>query len=227
MFWKLPAAALLLVATAGPVSAQVRMWYVPASPYGAGYGPYSGPYSGTGAYGQGTGTPLADVIRADGEFTLNRASSALTYEEARSRYIDNILKWQNAYFTYRRQGQGVRASRAQEQRAVRDRWLASGVTTGPARLTSTQLDPTTSRLYWPKLLQEPAFAAGREKLEQLFELRSTSRDSAGVSAEIRETARAMQAQLKLAIRDAVPSDYLEARRFLDSVAAESQFAFGT
>lgn len=217
-------AFLLLTTTAPELSAQVRTWYRPVPRYGMGFG--GNPYGG-GAFGQGTGTPYADVIRSAGEYNLNTAEAAISYEEARSRYIDNKLKWQQTYFQIKQLGKENREAYYAEQKSARDRWLASGVTTGPARLTSTQLDPSTAKLYWPSALQGPEYAAGREKLDQLFELRASTRSVAGLSGQIRDVARAMQAQLKLSIRDLVPSEYLEARKFLESIVAEAQFAAGT
>jgi len=220
------AGALVLAVGVAESQAQARTWYRPVPRYGMGYG-------GWGGYGYGT-TPAgdaargyADVIRSQGEYNLNTSAAAINYQEARSKYIDNKLKWQQTYFEIKRLGKENRDAYWAEQREARDKYLASNPQSGPPRMSPSQLDPSTGKLYWPTALQGPEFAASRDKLDELMVLRAHTSSTTSNAMEIRDVARNMQALLKTQIRDMLPNQYLEARKFLESLAFEGQYALGT
>ena len=98
----------------------------------------------------------------------------------------------------------------------------------PDRLSSKQLDPLVGKIRWPEVLRLETYAAGREQLDGLFAQRAAAGGNADVSGHvaIRNTARQMQADLKKNISEYPPSAYLEARRFLESLANEARFTSG-
>ena len=44
---------------------------------------------------------LAQVIRAEGQYNALTAQGMVSFEEARSKYIDNVNRWTQAYFQMR------------------------------------------------------------------------------------------------------------------------------
>ena len=77
-------------------------------------------------------------------------------------------------------------------------------------LESTVLDKT--RELCETIIQQPEFENLRSRIDQFL---------------INDAARAMQDKLKAHIRDLLPNDYLEARKFLESLGWEGQFSAQT
>lgn len=170
---------------------------------------------------------MADVIRSAGAANLMDSVAAQNYEVARSQYLDNVLKSTETFFenrkmakSYRDAERGPPLSREALYRMAKD--------SAPKRLSAGEFDPVTGDLSFPIVLQDPAFAESREKLQQLFKTRNESGGSLGLKAymEIDAVAKQMQADLRARIRDFPPTDYVRAQDFLKSLAYEAQFAAG-
>lgn len=208
-------AVMMVAVCAGQAEAQIRPGWYRGYP-GYGYG---------GGYGYGTG--YGDVIRSAGAYNLATSEALINEQEATSQYIDNSVKWVQAYHQIKRIGKEARNQEYAEQRATRDKWLAAKPSGAPPRLLSSQLDPSTGKIYWPAALETEPFANQRKQLEELYVLRAHTGVTAELAENIRDTARAMQENLKADIRTLPPNMYLDARKFLDSLGWEGQFAPGT
>jgi len=160
---------------------------------------------------------MAAVINAN-------SNAALKYEETRSKYIDNRLKWQKAYYEMTSNYQTHVEERNTRQVAVRDQWLENRTSGAPARLSPSQFKPSTGNITWPEALQGDDFAADRKRIEELFELRAHSSGGTHVSHEIRLKADDMLTSLKQHVTEIAPNEYVSARKFLDSLSYEVQFA---
>lgn len=189
---------------------------------------YRGPgYADGNAYNYGySSTPIegaqrgyAEVIRASGEAAVAHADSLLTYEEARSRYLDNKLKWTEIYWARKRLTEEERQKDYDKERARRDAWRYNR-TRSVARLNPNQLDPTTGKVYWPTALQAPAFYGYTKKLDELFLVRAQTASVPGLNQDINRTTQAMKDELKDHIHDMTPNEYLEARKFVDALNYE-------
>src|SRR6478672_2396235 len=69
-----------------------------------------GVFGYTGGFGGGTleGNYLqgmSQVIRSEGEYNYNTAQAGISFEEARSKYLDNQKKWSQNLFQMREQNQ--------------------------------------------------------------------------------------------------------------------------
>jgi hypothetical protein len=169
-------------------SAQPGWW----GGYGHGYHPpYYGGGSTEGAWRHG----FADIVRSAGAYNLMTSEALVNVEEARKKNIENRLQWTQTYFEMRRINDEYR--RAQYPRYSAQAlagWAASAAT---KRLTSSQLDPITGYLAWPRLLLTPDFADLRRDLDRLFAERATSKGAIGNDAYFQILDRADQMKERL------------------------------
>ncbi len=219
----LPLVAIVMFAFPSDSEAQFRRgrWYRPPV---AGYGYGYGGYSSTPIEGARRG--MADVIRAQGEAAVNVTQGMINYEDARSKYIDNKMKWTETYWARKRLGESeIRADYDKKYDAIR-RHLATKESGAPPRMTPSQVDPATGKIYWPTALEASVYDTNREKLEELFLLRAHTSRTPDLAAEISNTASEMQDQLKSNIRGMDANEYISARKFLESLAHEGRYAPG-
>lgn len=218
-----PVAASAQPAAAPGFVSPVNRWY-----RGPGYG---GGYGGYGGYGyssnpiEGARRGLAEVIRAKGEANVANADALLTYEETRSRYLDNKLKWVDTYWEMKRITEAEQQKDIDKKRARRDAWRYNRPRT-LSRLNPNQLDPSTGKIYWPTGLQDPSFYNQTKKLDELFLIRAQTQSVPGLQQDINVTTQAMKEELKTHIHDMTPHEYLEARKFIDGLNYEVHLPSG-
>jgi hypothetical protein len=214
---------LLLFAIDSTAEAQYirRPWY--RSPVRFGYGYGYGRFGGfTSNPVEGARYGLADVIRARGEAAESTTRAMSNYEDARSKYIDNQKKWTETYWERKRLGQAELKKDHDRKRAARERYLAQKGSGAPPRLSPTELDPSTGKIYWPETLMGNEYAAARQALDELFVLGAHTGSLRQYSADIAEQSRVMQDELKKHIRDMPANDYIAARNFLESLGYEGR-----
>lgn len=170
------------------------------------------------SYAQGMG----DVMRSKGIYNLTTSEAAINMTEARKRDIENRQQWTDAYFDIRaanrKHREAERGPRPSMEKLVR--YAQAGT---PKRLSPGELDSVSGRIFWPRLLMTDAFADSREQLEPMFQ--EWARQGAANSEELARIQQAtgqMTAELKAQIQTASSTDYLAARRFLESLAYEAQ-----
>ncbi|HVV99328.1 MAG TPA: hypothetical protein VHB77_03240 [Planctomycetaceae bacterium] len=226
---------LLLVCVFGCAlaqSADAAVWYrrgaVGVPFYGGGYGGYGyGGFGGVGTVASSNMQGMSSMIRSAGEYNYMTTAAMQNYQEARSQYIDNQVKWQQAYHQMHRSAEAYFEENRAARAASRDRWLASRGSGAPPRLSTTQIDMHTGQIHWPDVLKAPEYAQFRNQLEQLFFIRAQTTGSEGIKVQIRDTVKGMSQELKSHIRELPPNDYLEARKFLESLGYEVNYASNT
>ena len=193
---------------------------------GAAYG-YGG-YGGGTVYSQAQNAN-ANTIRAQGEYNLETTAAMSNYEDARSKYIDNQEKWTRVYAEKQRALAAQKEADREAAIAARERAKAfdeANPPAGPPRLTASQLDPSTGRIQWPTALTAVAFEGQRKSLDALFEMRVHTSTNPDLAAKVDKAAKEMKDSLRAKIREIPSQDYIEARRFLDSLAVEGRSAIG-
>jgi hypothetical protein len=217
-------------------SADAATWYRRGA-YGAAaipvYGGYGGGGYGWGGFG-GVGTVassnmqgMSSMIQSAGQYNYMTSAALQNYEQARSQYIDNQVAWQQAYHQMHRSAEAYFEENRQKRAASRDRWLASRGSGAPPRLNTAQIDLHSGQIHWPDALKTPEYASYRNDLEQLFFIRAQTTGSEGIKKQIRDTVKNMSQELKSHIRDLPPNDYLEARKFLESLGFEINYPVST
>jgi hypothetical protein len=214
-------AALAVALSAASLAAQ---WYRggrrQVAVYGAGWG-WKANFASTPQEGYARG--MADMIRAQGQAAESAARAAIDYETARSAYIQNQKLWHETALQREQYGLQRREQYYAAQRAARDRRAAMAENAPPpTRLSSSQYDRASGLVKWPEALQTEAFAKDRAALEELLVVKAHTGHTGNINQKIYDAAKAMQARLKSQIRDLHPNVYLDARKFLDYLAAEAR-----
>lgn len=169
-------------------------------------------------------TAQAAVIKARADAQLSLAKAAETREQTRSIALDNDLKATKTFFEKRVLNQNYRAQTATNRPTQEDliRYSRAAV---PERPTTYQLEPTRGTIYWPEVFRHEDFLEHRVQLDALFAQRETQ--PAGVGSAIYRQTQEIVAQMRTMLRGRVeavtPMEYSAARKFLDSLAYESQF----
>jgi hypothetical protein len=190
---------------------------------GGGYGPYYGPGTAESASQHG----FADIVRSAGEYNLLSSKALGELEKARKQYIENRLQWTQTYFEMQRINAEYRRAQygpiSSAEDLARRAQMAS-----LKRLTSSQLDPITGYLAWPRLLMTNDFADLRRDLDRLYAERANSKGAIGNDNyfKILERVDQMKERLLKMRKQVRPPDYIDASRFLESLGHEARFAAG-
>lgn len=203
-------------------------WYA-ARRVGWGWGAAAayGAQGGVGTAFSAQENARANTIRAQGEYNQMQAAAMVDYETARSQYIENQKQWTQVYMERQRAAAELNMKNQEEAQARAElikAFNAANPPAGPARLTSTQLNPSTGAINWPAGLAGAAFDGPRKAVETQFALRSHTDTHSGIAADVEKSVNEMRSTLRAKIREIPTQDYLEARRFLDSLVAESRLA---
>src|SRR5258708_3608725 len=81
--------AMLLMSGMADAQVAISPWFVGGGNFGG------GTVEGNALMG------MAQVIRAEGDYNLETAQGMVSFEQARSKYIDNANKWTQAYYQMR------------------------------------------------------------------------------------------------------------------------------
>ncbi len=117
------------------------------------------------------------------------------------------------------------ASQRAQQQAERQRYSQSQLTP-PARLTASQIDPTTGAITWPTLLRGETYATYRTELQNMFTKRAKSGVTPELTSKIAYSVGEMKTELQKHVSGSSPTDYVAARKFLDSLAYEGTLPTG-
>lgn len=195
---------------------------------GYGYGGWGGGWGGGGGTVAGNYySGMANAVRAQGDYNLETSQAYINMEEAKRREIENRKQWTDAYFEMRRANSDYRAAERGPKGTPED-WVRFAKEAAPNRLSPGEIDYVTGRIAWPRLLQADEFKGGRKALDALFADRADKGGSIGPDGyqKIRDSANAMTTYLKKNIKRYPPHEYLDAKKFLESLAFEARFTTG-
>ena len=186
-----------------------------------GYGSFYGSHSSTEAEGAFRG--LADLTRSVGENRYMSSLAAINGQEAWSRAIDNKHKAVETYFQIKQINRAAREA-ARPQPLTFTQYAKLAKQEAPERLNEADYNRVMGRLSWPAVLASDDFAAERAALDQAFVGRKAQ--DVGVSTnfhrDVRELTGVMQDKLRNRLETMSPMEYIAAKKFLTSVAYESQ-----
>jgi len=185
----------------------------------AGIGPW---FLGGASYGGGTADGnflfgVSQVIRSEGDYNLQTSQGMINFEIARSKYIENVNKWTQAYFQMREANQAFQIQARERNRHSAESLAQAAASDLPRQLSSDDLDPVTGRITWPEALLDEQYAPLRADLEEQFGLRAWTSGSAGTAARIHDDTRSMLSILRNNIDRIPANDFIAARKFIDSL----------
>ncbi len=184
------------------------------------YPGYRHSYSSTIAEGALRG--MADGMRSLGEFGVLSARTAILLEEANVANMENQTRWIDIYYDRqelsRQRREAKRGPRASYEDLARIARLGR-----PDRLSPGELDGLTGEISWPVLLRDGDFARDRAEVERVFAQRAESGTiETDDYLKVRQTVHEMRFGLKQRIQSLPAVDYIQAKRFLRSLAYEAQ-----
>jgi hypothetical protein len=186
--------------------------------------PFGG-YGHASTFAEGAQRGRADIIRAAGEYNYNTAAAWLIGEHAYSKRLENAVQRTQTFFEKRRihdhyiaETKVMRPDYEQQKRLAQ--WAA------PDRLAPGQLNRQLGSVAWPAVLEGPAFNLYRLQLEALFESRSAENSGLGSVnySEVQKVAVQMRSALQSRLRQMDSTAYMQAKKFIESVAYEARFA---
>jgi hypothetical protein len=186
--------------------------------------PYYGGGTSASTVAQANAMGMADLVQAAGQASLNTSAAAINVEQARSMNLDNQMKATTTYFEMRKANTAYR--KAEDARfkglTTEDSWRVAQMNM-PKRLRSTELDPVTGKIYWPKLFEDPTYQSYRQQIDQLFVQRETAHGSIGYEnyMAIQQATKELLAELNKNIGKYQPDDFMRMKSFIDSLAFES------
>jgi hypothetical protein len=190
--------------------------------FGGGY--YDAVQPGTAASSYLNG--MAAFAKGLGAFSYDSALASGYYEDAKRKGVDNQLHAEQTYFEMRRVNDEYWLSKHQpmtpEQQAQIDQSRL------PRRLTTSELDPTWGVIRWPAVLERTKFDTVRSQLNDIFAHRGDESFGVGtpIYAQIQQLARDMRSQLDKDYPTMSQVEWIQAMRFIESLAYEARFAPG-
>jgi hypothetical protein len=175
------------------------------------------------------GKAQAAIVTAQASVIANAASTNAAVAKAvddleriRTIMLDNDLKEVKAFYDRRKMYADYRAQHA-AQRADKDD-LARRAKPSTDRASAYQVDPLRGRIFWPSVLKREEFADARAEIDDLFAQRKSRQAGLGSNfcRQAKSLTFAMRNQLREMMDEVAPSDYLAARKFLDTLALEAQ-----
>ena len=210
--------AAAVVVTVGLSTARAQYGYGYDAPYYGSYG--GGTVEGSIAHG------YADIVRSAGAYNLMTSEAYKNYEDARKKNIENRLLWTQTYFEMRRINDEYRRAQYERDKRTQEDFIRYAQAAAPKRLLSSQLDPITGYLAWPRLLLANQFADARRDIDRLYAERANSKGAIGTDNyfAILNRVEQMKEQLHKMIKAVPTNDYIDAQKFLESLAYEARFA---
>ncbi len=169
---------------------------------------------------QGAMMGMADMMQAAGSRNLMNAQALGFVEDARRKNIDNRMYGTEAYFQMKKTNREARAAMAPPKASQADleRYAKQRA---PSRLSPSELDPLTGVISWPTILREDTYTESRNALEQLYQQRASMGSLTGTErGQVQQAINALQADLKQNLRNYVPQDYVQAKKFIEGLNFE-------
>lgn len=181
-----------------------------------------GGYGGVGTAYSAEQHGIADMVRSEGEYNYLTTAGMINYEEARGKYIENSRQYLEFYQYKKRYLEGERAKEVEAARESRARYVeyrAANPDMAP-RLSTSQLSLVTGEIKWPSALKRDTFFTLRQEMEALFTSKALNGTTSEISQGIYLKTKEIQAELRKHIREIVTYEFIQARKFLESLATE-------
>ncbi|HQU41959.1 MAG TPA: hypothetical protein PK867_04070, partial [Pirellulales bacterium] len=169
---------------------------------------------------------LADkvmTLQAAGKAAESTAQAASTFEDARSKYMDNQIKYTQVYTERQRFLQSQREAKRRPPPSAEQLYRISQQRL-PKTLSPSQLDPVTGAISWPVVLRDESFDSYREAAQKFFHdtVANPQTFSYDSYSQVQEASGECLALLKSRIKDYRPNDYIQAKNFVESLTYAAQ-----
>ena len=196
---------------------------VVVSPFSFGVGGYGGwgEWGGVGTAESSAAHGYADYIRSEGYYNLATAQGRVYAEQARAQYLQNRSAAFQGYWAGKEQRSAIDAQKREARRHSAEALRIAGTSNAPQPLGAEFLNPETGKIVWPKALLDNKYTVRRTEIEKLSELRAKTPSAPNSQTKIQAATRELAKVLKSHITSTSATDYIEARKFLDSLAVST------
>jgi hypothetical protein len=186
-----------------------------------GFMPYGGYYASTA--GEGYAIGMADMVRSAGMATLMTSKAAVNAQEAGSMYLDNVMKSTQGYIDRQRMLQSYQDSLRKPPPTSEQLYRMAQIGL-PQALSASQLDPVSGKIAWPVVLRDEAFESYRKAAEGFFHDATAKPEAFSYDSynQFLQTSNDCLADLKSRIKDYRPNDYIQAKKFIESLTYAAQ-----
>ncbi|HVX16338.1 MAG TPA: hypothetical protein VHC22_34450 [Pirellulales bacterium] len=194
----------------------------PLAAFGQFFGmPYGGYYASTA--GEGYAIGMADMVRSAGMATLMTSKAAGNVEDARSKYIDNVMKSTQAYIDRERMLQSYQDSLRRPPPTSEQLYRMAQIGL-PQALSASQLDPVSGKIAWPVVLRDDAFESYRQTAQEFFQEATAKPETFSYDSynQFQQASSDCLGELKARIKDYRPNDYIQAKKFIESLTYAAQ-----
>ena len=187
-------------------------------------GPSDGGYHHASTFAEGHLRGLAELSRGHGEYNYNTALANLVMQDAYSRSLDNEVKKTETFFKKRQINAYARMAE-QTPRASPEAIARFNKERTPKRLAPRQFDAASGTIHWPAAFKGEGYAPWRGRIGYLFSRRTVQDSGLGSEnhKEVEELTRDMRMMLDKQVREMSPSEYIVAKKFIDSLGYEARF----
>jgi len=193
---------------------------VAVAPVGIGFGGYGG-WGGVGTAEGSAAHGYADMIRSEGYYNMTTAQGMVYAEQARDLYIQNRKEAYRAYWAGKEQRSAIDAQKRESSRHTTEALQIAGKSDVPQPLSKDVLNPETGKMVWPKALLGSQYTAKRTEIEKLFEMRAGTSGGPNSPTKIKVATGELAGLLKTNITRISATDYIKARKFIDSLAVSA------
>jgi len=163
----------------------------------------------------------ADVLRSQGYANYFNSQAAINYSIARHNEIANRLEGTKTYFNMRETNRHARAAERGPQQTEEAR-VRIAKQAAPKGLSPSEFDAVAGEINWPTLLRYDSLSQKRTTLEQIFHQRADTGSMNGEDyTKANDTINTLLADLRGAVRKVSPTQYTEAKQFLEGLAYEA------
>lgn len=182
-----------------------------------------GGYDHASTYQEGIMLGWASLWQGAGDYNYKTSQAMIHREQARSLYLDNRLKAVQTYFDARRINREARAS--ERRPSLTNEQIARLAKQGvPKPLTVQQYDPSTGKLFWPAILKDKIYDVPRKAIDKAIAHRSQENSGLGSANhhQVWQQKSDMHKLLKQRLPEYSSSEYMYAKKFLDSLEYETR-----
>ncbi len=164
-------------------------------------------------------------IRAQAEANLAAAKTIHTRQQTASMALDNDLKAASIYFERKAMHDAYHSLKKPRERGKPEDYVRYSQMETPERPANDELEPLRGTIQWPELLQQEEFVEERIELDSLFAHRSRSNqtDTTEFYPQVQDAVQRLRGELKDKIDEISAGEYMQARRFIDSLSYEARF----
>lgn len=186
-----------------------------------GYGGYGYGHASTAAEGAARG--MADVVRSAGAANLMNSEAVKNLEDAKKKEIENRVLWVQSYFEMEKINRETRYADIAKRRATTEDLVRYAKDVEPRKLSTGELDPLTGEINWPVVLELDPYVDFRNKVEVLFaKWAKYGHLAANEQLELRKLMEGMKTALRERASEYPTNDYIYAKKFLESLLAETR-----